>query len=548
MTLRIREKVILISLAVILLSIGVHIFVSTMVFKKEYGKALELKTFVIAETLNTQLDRLLKLDISLHEITGFDEQCREMVSKYKEISFAMVVNTDGTILFHNDAAKHGEKAPDIVLPKTIPDEDKDTYRHTTNISMRCVSIPVLGKQRRQIGSIIVGYGNEFITEKVGEMIGYSVRIFFLIVSIAVFLLVVFLNYWVTKPLQSLISTIQDIREKGTASIKPIKLETNDEIGNLGDVFNKMMEELKTSHGKVRDQAAQLEEQVRERTAELHAANEQLQSDIAERRKAEEKLKKAYAELKFTQSQLVQSAKLASIGELASGVAHELNQPLMVIRTTAQFLNRSSDKGTLNIDRVKEHLEPIERNTQRMMNIINHLRMFSRQSQNVFAPLDINRIIEDTFLMIGEQLRLRNIQVIKNLDPERPKAFGDTNQLEQVLLNLMANAKDAIAEKADQHPKTDGFKGMLEIDTGTWETDTSFIRISIRDNGCGIPEDCVEKIFDPFFTTKEVGRGTGLGLSISYGIIKEHHGDIEIAETGSEGTVFRILLPTREHTP
>ena len=276
-------------------------------------------------------------------------------------------------------------------------------------------------------------------------------------------------------------------------------------------------------------------------------------DIRERLESEAALKKSYEELQLTQSQLIQSGKLASIGELASGVAHELNQPLMVIRGTAQLVKRSIGKNNMDIGKLLEQLEPILRNTKRMMNIINHLRTFSRQSGMEFRPVDGNKLIEDSLLMISEQLRIHDIEVKNNPDVDLPKIKGDANQLEQVLLNLITNARDAILQRSEVSGKKSENRGRLEIITRMGETDNhqsstngqqsqNFVEILIRDNGGGIPADRVDKIFDPFFTTKEVGKGTGLGLSISYGIIKDHQGEISVAETSPTGTTFRIRLP------
>lgn len=269
-------------------------------------------------------------------------------------------------------------------------------------------------------------------------------------------------------------------------------------------------------------------------------------DISERVQAEGALKQAYQELQDTQAQLIQSGKLASIGELASGVAHELNQPLMVIRGMAQLVRRSIGKNGLSTNELMEQLEPIERNTKRMMNIINHLSTFSRQPQSDFSSVDINKTIEESFLMLSEQLRLHNIEVKKDLDANLPKVKGEANQLEQVILNIITNARDAVADCRlnieNSRIKKAEYKGMLEIIT---KKNQNFVEILIRDNGGGIPAEKLEKIFDPFFTTKEVGKGTGLGLSISYGIIKDHQGEIEVAETGPEGTTFKIKLPSIE---
>jgi PAS domain S-box-containing protein len=265
-------------------------------------------------------------------------------------------------------------------------------------------------------------------------------------------------------------------------------------------------------------------------------------DVTDRNLAEASLIAAYQELQHTQSQLVQSGKLASIGELASGVAHELNQPLMVIRGNAQLIQRNISKGNFQIEDMQEQIEPIIRNTKRMMNIINHLRTFSRQSKSDFYPLCVNKVIEDSFLMIGEQLRLKNIETKISLNPNSPQIMGDTNQLEQVILNLLTNARDAITCKEGGDKSKNCHNESIEIITQIAETDIKLLEIIVKDTGIGIEKDDQGNIFDPFYTTKEVGKGTGLGLSISYGIIHDHQGQIDIAQTGPQGTTFKIKLP------
>ena len=304
--------------------------------------------------------------------------------------------------------------------------------------------------------------------------------------------------------------------------------------------------LSRTEGELRTAREDLEQRVEQRTQELQKTNTELQEEIRNRQQIEITLRKAYEELKSTQSQLVQSAKLASIGELAAGVVHELNQPLMVIRGYTQTLIRHPGDGT----DTNKWLKLIEKNTGRMTSIINHLRIFSRQSQSELKPVDLNQIIEDAFLMVGEQLRLHDIQTVKNLSADVPKIKGDVNKLEQVILNLITNARDAIEQRRKKEPKPDPMdyeqsQGKLEIITRMADAGTDFIEILIKDTGSGIPEEMAHKIFDPFFTTKEVGKGTGLGLSISYGIIKEHHAEIDIVETGPEGTTFRIKFPVEK---
>jgi signal transduction histidine kinase len=289
----------------------------------------------------------------------------------------------------------------------------------------------------------------------------------------------------------------------------------------------------------------LEKRVEERTKDLSVLNRKLQEEIVKRKKTLAELEKSNRELKETQNQLIQSAKLVSIGELASGVAHELNQPLMVIRTTVQLTRRRLNKGGVPLSEADSQLELVEKNTKRMMNIIEHLRLFSRQSTRDFERVDVNRVIEESLLMIGEQLRLRGIGVKRKLISDLPMVSGNSNHLEQVILNLLTNARDAIEEaRSEGYPKREM---TIEINTDLSVAQPGFVEILIRDSGKGISSHVDRKIFDPFFTTKEVGKGTGLGLSISYGIIKDHSGEIEVAETGPSGTTFRIRLPVWDKT-
>ncbi len=260
------------------------------------------------------------------------------------------------------------------------------------------------------------------------------------------------------------------------------------------------------------------------------------------KESEARTRRAFEKLKVAQGQLVQSGKLASIGELAAGVAHELNQPLMVIRGNAQLIKRQLGRSDKSLsEQMPSFFETIARNTHRMMAIINHLRSFSRQSSAEFSSVDINGIIEDAFLMIGEQLRLHGIKVVKDLADGLPKVRGNANQLEQVFLNLLSNSRDAFHGCSTGRQRNQSYKRLIIV-TRPVEGEDQSVEILFNDNGCGITSSNLGAIFDPFFTTKRAGTGTGLGLSISYGIIQSHEGRIEVMDTGPRGTTFRIVLP------
>ncbi len=381
-------------------------------------------------------------------------------------------------------------------------------------------------------------------------------------AVMLFAIILIISKNIIKPLRNMTTVVANVKA-GNVQAR-FESTSEDEIARLGFSINRMLDTIEENNRRLIASQAELEIKVQERTKEVETANKQLEKDIAARKQAEEALSQAYDELKNTQSRLIQSGKLASIGELAAGVAHELNQPLMVIRANAQLIQRSLLKNNSDTGTLMEQLEPIERNTKRMMNIINHLRSFSRESKTDFQPVNVNKIIEKSFLMVSEQLRLHNIEVKKDLDSDLPEVKGETNQLEQVFLNLITNARDAILQKSKARggesvvsSQKSEYRRSLEIISRLGELPNQqstianrksdrksgdFIEILVGDNGGGIPPASLEKIFDPFFTTKEVGKGTGLGLSISYGIIKDHKGEIGVAKTGPEGTTFRIRLP------
>jgi PAS domain S-box-containing protein len=259
-------------------------------------------------------------------------------------------------------------------------------------------------------------------------------------------------------------------------------------------------------------------------------------DITERKRTEEHIRTLLSEaearerqLVEKQAQLVQAAKLASIGELATGIAHEINNPLNNITLfVGNAIDRLDQMGTHGA--IVSNLRKAEDQVRRAEAIINHLRTFGRLSSPHREPVSINGVIQSAVSFVAEVLRVRSISVQLDLSPEDPIVPGNRIQLEQVFVNLLTNARDAL-ENAER-------KTIL-ISTRMAGT---MVKVIFGDTGSGISSELLPRIFDPFFTTKPSGRGTGLGLSISYGILKEHHGEIEVDSRIGEGTTFIIGLP------
>jgi PAS domain S-box-containing protein len=245
--------------------------------------------------------------------------------------------------------------------------------------------------------------------------------------------------------------------------------------------------------------------------------------------------KDITEKRMVEQQLLQAGKMATVGEMATGVAHELNQPLNVIKMAAQYLMDGLNEKYATEDFIRERVGKIVVQVDRAAHIINHLREFGRKSDYDFGIIDPNLPIRVAFDMLGEQLRVNDIAVRMDLAEGLPTIRGDIHKLEQVFIYLIVNAKDALLSmKKSLQEKNIMVKSLRAPESGD-------VLIRFSDTGPGIPADIIERIFEPFFTTKEVGKGTGLGLSISYGIIKAHQGAISALSEG-DGTVFTISLP------
>jgi len=254
------------------------------------------------------------------------------------------------------------------------------------------------------------------------------------------------------------------------------------------------------------------------------------SDITQRLEAEQ--------------QLIQAGKMGTLGEMATGVAHELNQPLSVIKTASSFcIKKINHHEEIGAETLFTLLNKIDSNVDRAAKIITHMRQFARKTDMMMVRVQTNDILERAYEIFSQQFRLRGIEVSWELEPNLPPIMADPDRLEQVFINLILNARDAIEEKwTAQVPE--GNQKRIAIRTAS---DEQSVTVEIRDSGIGIPRAIADKIFEPFFTTKKVGKGTGLGLSISYGIVKECGGSIRFESESGQGARFILTFPRRNKT-
>lgn len=287
----------------------------------------------------------------------------------------------------------------------------------------------------------------------------------------------------------------------------IPVRNDDEFGHVAGSFNKMTLALKKSMFEMQDLVQTLELKVEQRTRELRLA----------------------------EAEAARGEKLASVGQLAAGIAHELNNPLTGVLTFTSLLRKKLPDSSQDA----EDLDLVIRETKRCASIIRRLLDFAREKVPVKGFFNLNQLIEETVRLVEHPALLKKIEILMQLDADLPQIWGDADLIKQVMLNMIVNAEQAIEGQGSIIVES---RRHIAPATKTGIEALPMVEIAIKDTGCGIPEANLQRIFDPFFTSKEVGRGTGLGLSVSYGIIKAHEGQIKVESTVGAGTTFRIYLP------
>jgi two-component system, NtrC family, sensor kinase len=288
----------------------------------------------------------------------------------------------------------------------------------------------------------------------------------------------------------------------------IPVRSDDELGQLAASFNAMIAALKNSQQELREWAHTLEEKVENRTRELRLA----------------------------QAEAVRGEKLASVGLLAAGIAHELNNPLTGVLTFSHLLREKMQDGSPDA----EDLDLVIRETKRCAAIIRRLLDFAREKTPEKKFVDLNQVIEETVRIVERPAHLRDIEINLDLEREMPPVWADADLIKQVVMNMLVNAQHAIEEKGSITIQSRRCAESRSPEPGA--PPVPMVQLAVIDTGCGIPEKNLQRIFDPFFTSKEVGKGTGLGLSVSHGIIAAHGGSIVVESTVGEGSTFRIYLP------
>ena len=286
---------------------------------------------------------------------------------------------------------------------------------------------------------------------------------------------------------------------------PLDIKTGDEFEELAVAVHRMADRLQSSRAELESLNAELVHRVEEKTAEITCQMRKLEL----------------------------SERLATLGKVASGIAHEINNPLGIILNRIECMEADAAQAGVP-EQVGRDLVTIRTQAERISRVTRSILTFSRGTVSMLKPLDLNCVARTCVAMAGERVAALAVRIDAQLAPEVSPVMGDRDRLETVLLNLINNAIDAVTGSDTQ--------GMITVSTARMPIDgDEWVRISVSDNGPGVPTEILDRIFDPFFTTKPAGQGTGLGLFLSYGIVSDHRGRIEV-RNHAVGAVFDVYLP------
>jgi two-component system NtrC family sensor kinase len=343
-----------------------------------------------------------------------------------------------------------------------------------------------------------------------EVNGMKFRVL-LVTGVEITLISLFIIYFTRRflgrPIEKLIEGTKAVADMNLEQPLGI-LDSSEELGELARSFERMRDHLQTAMGEINQFTQNLESKVEDRTQQLKAA----------------------------QKKLVQTDRLASLGQLSASVAHEINNPVSGVLNLAMLLQRMVKDDGVPRERLEEfrkYLGQIVSETGRVGRIVSDLLAFSRRSKPQRAPADLNKTVRATLSLIQHKMKLSSVEVESRLPDGLPMVPCDPSQIQQVVLNLLLNAAEATQCRTDRR---------VEIFT---ESVPGELRLTVADNGEGIPQENLSKIFDPFFTTKSEGKGVGLGLAVSYGIVQAHGGDIEVRSQPGKGAAFVVSLPLEQ---
>lgn len=380
------------------------------------------------------------------------------------------------------------------------------YNETSCSNAECHAHP---ESQNVLGVLDVAMSLDNVDAEMAQLQFRVILISFSIVVIMSLFIIYFTKHFIDAPIDQLIAGTHAVSEMQLD--KPIVIESSEELGELARSFDTMRIRLKGALDEINQFTESLETKIRERTDQLKAAHQKL----------------------------LQSDRLASLGQLSASVAHEINNPISGVLNLSMLMQRIMKESGIPKERVEEfrkYLTQVVNETARVGRIVQDLLAFSRRSKPFRSKIDFNAVVRSTLNLLDHKVSLLGVRVELKLQPDLPQIHCDGSQMQQVVINLLMNAAEAAQSKSGE--------GVVTMTTRLNELKNSLV-FEVTDNGCGISEEHLAKIFSPFFTTKAEGKGIGLGLAVVYGIVQAHNGEVEVHSTVNKGTTFTVILPLVE---
>lgn len=499
-----------------------------LIIMSNQKRQLTVEVFRGASTFSNTVTRSTRYDMLINNREGLHRMI-ETIGNQEGIKVVRIFNKEGKIMFSsnkkemetyvdkNAEACYACHAVEEPLERLTTSERTRIFQANGHRILAMItpiynapdcytaSCHIHSKDQRVLGVLDIGMTLDEVDndlKKNRKIIIYFTLIAIFCVSI---ILALFIIRLVVKPVKQLVNATERVA-KGDLNVET-NVKTNDEIGILSASFNKMIGDLRNANEKIQSWNIELEKKVEERTNKLRMAREQL----------------------------IQSEKMASLGVLASSVAHEINNPMQGFLTYIKLMQKilsAKEISPKKLDKFKNYLNVMGSEIERLGDMVKNLLVFSRQSKLEIRKSDVNSIIRNSLMLLSNKIRIQNVEVELNFQESIPQIYCDFKQIQQTLMALLINAVEAMPEG-----------GKIIITTKV--IDHRKVEITLTDTGEGIPKENLRNIFDPFFTTKEAAKGTGLGLFVAYGIIKDHKGTIKVESEVGKGTSFIITLQVEE---
>ncbi len=456
-------------------------------------RKMKVEVRSIGQTLKVLLEK-----VSIPREIDYVQDVIDHLEEDEKILGILVYHKEKDILFRSRSLEE-PMAPYLELIKKSIEENRaqEEFQIYKNFSVFSYSFPLQDRRGMNMGGVSILQQTSTMEEEIRNAKWSIVIIIFVLVGGTVILVLFVTKRWISGPISQLMEGIKRMA-KGQLNTQ-IELKGEDELSQLAQAFNQMAIDLKEAQEKIL-------------------------------RESEKKLE--------LERSLRQSEKLATIGQLASGLAHEIGTPLSIISGRAELMKRKLDgkEGT------EKNLDVILHQTERITKIIQQLLGFVRKKRPEQRSVDVRALLGTTLDFLGPQIQKQKVRVLKTIEGDLPPLTGDPDQLQQVLLNLFLNAIQSMPQGGE----------LRLLVTPEWisregldEGQRHYVKICVEDTGEGMGKEVIENIFNPFFSTKEREKGTGLGLTVSRGIIQDHEGWIDVESELGKGSVFKVYLPAQE---